>query len=82
MTYGAVPNRIVNDFPSSGPTIITSMFMHGGIAHIIGNMVFLFVLPFQPPAVAFASGLPAGSVGAAVIAIPVLLPMGEVPVHS
>ena len=43
MTYGAVPNRIVDDFPSSAPTIITSMFMHGGIAHIIGNMVFLFV---------------------------------------
>jgi membrane associated rhomboid family serine protease len=43
MTYGAVPNRILNDFPSSAPTIITSMFMHGGIAHIIGNMIFLFV---------------------------------------
>src|ERR671924_2125410 len=43
MTYGAVPSRIVNDFPDSAPTIITSMFMHGGIAHIIGNMVFLFV---------------------------------------
>jgi membrane associated rhomboid family serine protease len=43
MTYGAVPSRIVNDFPGSAPTIITSMFMHGGIAHIIGNMVFLFV---------------------------------------
>ena len=43
MTYGAVPNRIVNDFPGSAPTVITSMFMHGGIAHIIGNMVFLFV---------------------------------------
>jgi membrane associated rhomboid family serine protease len=43
MVYGAVPSRIINDFPSSAPTIITSMFMHGGIAHIIGNMIFLFV---------------------------------------
>jgi len=43
MTYGAVPDRIVNDFPASAPTIITSMFMHGGIAHIVGNMIFLFV---------------------------------------
>lgn len=43
MTYGAVPSRIVDDFPGSVPTIITSMFMHGGIAHLIGNMVFLFV---------------------------------------
>lgn len=24
-------------------TLITSMFMHGGIAHIFGNMIFLFV---------------------------------------
>jgi membrane associated rhomboid family serine protease/HSP20 family molecular chaperone IbpA len=42
-TYGSVPEKIFNDFPSSAPTIITSMFMHGGVAHIIGNMVFLFV---------------------------------------
>ncbi len=43
MTYGAVPDRLFNDFPASAPTILTSMFMHGGIAHIIGNMIFLFV---------------------------------------
>jgi membrane associated rhomboid family serine protease len=43
LTYGAVPDRIFNDFPTSAPTILTSMFMHGGIAHIIGNMIFLFV---------------------------------------
>jgi membrane associated rhomboid family serine protease len=43
LTYGAVPNKIFNDFPASAPTILTSMFMHGGIAHIIGNMIFLFV---------------------------------------
>lgn len=43
MTYGAVPDKIFNDFPASASTIITSMFMHGGVAHIIGNMIFLFV---------------------------------------
>ena len=43
MTYGAVPDRLVNDFPASAPTILTSMFMHAGIAHIVGNMIFLFV---------------------------------------
>jgi membrane associated rhomboid family serine protease len=43
LTYGAVPEKIFNDFPASAPTIITSMFMHGSIAHIIGNMIFLFV---------------------------------------
>src|ERR671924_87700 len=41
--YGSVPDRLFNDFPASAPTVITSMFMHGGIAHIIGNMIFLFV---------------------------------------
>lgn len=43
LTYGAVPDRLFNDFPASAPTILTSMFMHGGIGHIIGNMIFLFV---------------------------------------
>lgn len=43
LTYGAVPDRLFAEFPASAPTIVTSMFMHGSIAHIIGNMVFLFV---------------------------------------
>jgi membrane associated rhomboid family serine protease len=43
LTYGSVPNLLFDDFPASAPTIITSMFMHGSIPHIIGNMVFLFV---------------------------------------
>ncbi len=43
LTYGAVPNRLFDDFPDSAPTLVTSMFMHGSIPHIIGNMVFLFV---------------------------------------
>ena len=38
--YGAVPRSVLNGDLIS---ILTSMFMHGGIAHIIGNMVFLFV---------------------------------------
>jgi membrane associated rhomboid family serine protease len=38
--YGAVPRSVLNGDLIS---IVTSMFMHGGIAHIIGNMVFLFV---------------------------------------
>jgi membrane associated rhomboid family serine protease len=43
LTYGAIPNKLFNDFPASAPTVLTSMFMHGGVAHIIGNMIFLFV---------------------------------------
>jgi membrane associated rhomboid family serine protease len=38
--YGAIPNQVLSGNISS---IITSMFLHGGIAHLIGNMVFLFV---------------------------------------
>ena len=42
-TYGTVPDLLFSNFPASLPSVITSMFMHGGIAHIIGNMVFLWV---------------------------------------
>ncbi|SRR5581483_9289691 len=41
--YGSVPDVIINDPARGIPTIFTSMFMHGGIAHIFGNMIFLFV---------------------------------------
>ncbi len=39
-TYGSIPSFVLSGDVVS---IITSMFMHGGIAHIAGNMVFLFV---------------------------------------
>lgn len=39
-TYGSIPRFVLDGDVMS---IITSMFMHGGIAHIAGNMVFLFV---------------------------------------
>jgi membrane associated rhomboid family serine protease len=39
-TYGVIPRFfLAGDWVSA----ITSMFIHGGIAHIAGNMVFLFV---------------------------------------
>jgi len=38
-----VPDVIFSDPAHGVPTIFTSMFMHGGIAHIFGNMIFLFV---------------------------------------
>jgi membrane associated rhomboid family serine protease len=41
MQYGAVPADITQLRNLSG--IITSMFLHGGWWHLIGNMVFLFV---------------------------------------
>lgn len=39
--YGSVPLDILNG--KNYFTLLTSMFMHGGIMHIIGNMVFLWV---------------------------------------
>lgn len=39
-SYGTIPDLVLQGdlFP-----IITSMFLHGGIMHIIGNMVFLYI---------------------------------------
>lgn len=41
MQYGAIPAEIT-DFRNL-PSILTSMFLHGGFGHIFGNMVFLLV---------------------------------------
>jgi membrane associated rhomboid family serine protease len=38
--YSAIPARVV--FGGGWPTIFTSMFMHGGWLHIIGNMIFFW----------------------------------------
>ena len=45
--YGAIPHNIVS-FESAQPihpflTIFTSMFMHGGLFHIFGNMLYLWI---------------------------------------
>ena len=49
-SWGAVPKAIVTftDFPPQtgyppAVTLITSMFMHGGFMHILGNMWFLWI---------------------------------------
>ena len=39
-TYGTIPKFL---FEGDLPSILTSMFMHGGVAHLVGNMVFLYV---------------------------------------
>ena len=36
-TYGTVPDLV---FQGDLFSLVTSMFLHGGVAHIIGNMVF------------------------------------------
>lgn len=38
--YGAIPKFVL---AGDIPAVFTSMFMHGGIVHIVGNMVFLYI---------------------------------------
>lgn len=41
--YGAVPRRLLENGPAGWGTILSSMFLHGGWAHIIGNMLYLYI---------------------------------------
>jgi len=47
--FGAVPCRVTGacsvpgDFPPPLATIFTSMFMHGGLFHVAGNMLYLWI---------------------------------------
>jgi membrane associated rhomboid family serine protease len=47
--FGLVPCRLtgacraVGDLPSPIATIFTSMFMHGGLFHVAGNMLYLWI---------------------------------------
>ena len=41
LEYGAIPKLVL---AGDIPAVLTSMFMHGGILHIVGNMVFCMYL--------------------------------------
>lgn len=41
--YGLVATRLFADPPGEAFTVLTSMFMHGGLAHLGGNMLFLYI---------------------------------------
>ena len=47
--FGAIPSEIIspfanlNLFPITWLTLITSMFMHGGLFHLGGNMLYLWI---------------------------------------
>jgi membrane associated rhomboid family serine protease len=46
VTLGTVPCQITGACPAEGltwGTMVTSMFLHGGWGHLLGNMVFLWV---------------------------------------
>jgi membrane associated rhomboid family serine protease len=47
--FGAIPCRLTGscaapgEFPSPAVTVLTSMFLHGGLLHIAGNMLYLWI---------------------------------------
>jgi membrane associated rhomboid family serine protease len=49
LTYGTVPVRFAHLFAGHGHadstllTLLTSMFLHNGLAHLLGNMLFLWI---------------------------------------
>jgi len=45
MNWGAVPDRIAQPslYPLASLTLVTSMFLHGGLAHLLGNMLYLWI---------------------------------------
>jgi membrane associated rhomboid family serine protease len=45
LEYSLVPKRLLAHFEDGGQwlTVLTSMFLHGGVAHVLGNCWFLWV---------------------------------------
>jgi membrane associated rhomboid family serine protease len=42
MRYGLVPENFLAAPLTTGHTLLTAMFVHGGVIHLLGNMFFLF----------------------------------------
>jgi membrane associated rhomboid family serine protease len=42
-TWGLVPSRLVSLEPMAFIALFTSMFLHGGLAHLLGNMLYLWI---------------------------------------
>jgi membrane associated rhomboid family serine protease len=43
VTWAFVPSRFMANPVGDFPTVLTSMFMHGGWLHILGNMLYLWI---------------------------------------
>jgi membrane associated rhomboid family serine protease len=41
--WALVPAQLLADPVSSWPTLFTHMFLHGGVAHVAGNMLYLWI---------------------------------------
>lgn len=59
MTPQSIVGALKGDHSTSLVTILTSMFLHGNLLHLLGNMLFLFVFG---PAVEIAMGGPRFSI--------------------
>jgi membrane associated rhomboid family serine protease len=42
-TWGIVPAELVAGEPHAYLTLLTAMFVHGGLLHLLANMIFLWV---------------------------------------
>jgi membrane associated rhomboid family serine protease len=42
-TWGLIPYRLANLEPLAFVTVFTSMFLHSGFAHLLGNMLYLWI---------------------------------------
>lgn len=43
MTWGVIPSELLSEPGGEWTTLFTSMFLHGGWAHLLGNMLYLWV---------------------------------------
>ena len=43
MSYGVTPGLLINNFGSLWFTVLSSMFIHGNISHLFGNMLYLWI---------------------------------------
>src|SRR3989339_1220397 len=41
--FAAIPSQVMTNNPLNWVTLISSMFLHGGIAHLLGNMLYLWI---------------------------------------
>ncbi len=42
-SHGVIPVRLMEGNPNAFPTLFTSMFLHGGWLHVLGNMLYLWI---------------------------------------
>lgn len=43
MQWAFIPSRFLTDSVANIPTLFSAMFMHAGIAHLVGNMLYLWI---------------------------------------